>query len=65
MSEATAAQRVDDEIRTVVLDAYDRARRIIDRNKAAVRLMAEALLEHESIDAADIGRILSQAGATL
>ncbi len=62
VSEATA-QRVDDAIRAVVIDAYDRARAIIDRNTEGVRLLAEALLDHESIDSDEIGALLAKAGA--
>ena len=62
VSEATA-QRVDDAIRTVVMNAYDHARGIIERNTDAVRLLAEALLEHESIDADEIKTLLERAGA--
>ena len=61
VSEATA-QRVDDAIRTVVMNAYDRARWIIERNTDAVRLLAEALLEHESLDADEIKTLLERAG---
>jgi cell division protease FtsH len=64
VSEATA-QRVDDEIRKVVMNAYDHARGIIERNREAVRLMAEELLEHESLDAGEIEAILPRAGARL
>lgn len=63
VSEATA-ERVDDAIRSVVMNAYERARGIIDRNREAVRLLAEALLEHESLDAGEIEALLLQAGAS-
>src|SRR5688572_11803693 len=62
VSEATA-QRVDDEIRRVVMAGYDRARQVIERNHEAVRLLAEELLQQESIDAAEIQVILDKAGA--
>ena len=64
VSEATA-QKVDDAIRTVVMNAYDQARGIVERNTEAVRLMAEALLEHESLEAEEIKRLLAEAGARL
>ena len=60
VSEATA-QRVDEEIRNVVMNAYDHAKWIIERNQAAVRMMAEALLEQESLEAHEIKDILIQA----
>src|SRR5688500_14550169 len=61
-SEATAL-RVDDEIRTVVMNAYDHARWLIERNKKAVELMAQMLLEQESIDADEIKALMARAGA--
>ena len=64
VSEATA-QRVDEEIRNVVMNAYDHATWIINRNKDAVRIMAEALLEQESLEAHEIKDILVRANAQL
>ena len=64
VSEATA-QRVDDEIRNVIMNAYDHAKWIIDRNARAVELMAQVLLEQESIDADEIKQILAKAEAKL
>jgi cell division protease FtsH len=63
VSEATA-QRVDEEIRKVIMDGYDRARRIIEHNREAVRLMADELLQVESLEADEIKSILDRAGAT-
>ncbi len=64
VSEATA-QRVDDAIRAVVMNAYDYARWIIERNTDAVRLLAEALLDRESIDSDEIRELLGKAGAKI
>ncbi len=64
VSEATA-QRVDEAIRAVVMNAYDYARWIIERNTEAVRVLAEALLDHESIDADEIRTLLAKTGAKL
>jgi cell division protease FtsH len=61
ISEATA-QRVDEEIRKIVMSGYDHARWVIERNKEPMRLLAEALLEHESLEAADVAALLRQAG---
>jgi cell division protease FtsH len=58
ISEATA-QRVDDEIRKIVMGAYDRARVIIERNREPMRLLAEALLEHESLEANEVKALLA------
>ena len=62
VSEATA-QRVDEAIRAVVMNAYDSARSIVERNREAVRLLAEALLEHESLEAEEIRTLLAKADA--
>jgi cell division protease FtsH len=62
VSEATA-QRVDDEIRKIVIGAYDHAKWVIERNKPAMKALAEALLEQESLEADEIKIILEQSGA--
>jgi len=62
VSEATA-QRVDEEIRRVVMNGYDRARQVIERNVDAVRLLAEDLLQNESLEADEIRAVLTRAGA--
>jgi len=64
VSEATA-QRVDDAIRKVVMDAYDRARWLVERNREPMRVLAEALLEQESLEADEIKALLDQSGARL
>jgi cell division protease FtsH len=64
LSEATA-QRVDEEIRKVVMDAYDRARSIVERNRRAVDMMAKALLEEESLEADEIRDLMGRAEAAL
>ncbi|HEY0876095.1 MAG TPA: ATP-dependent zinc metalloprotease FtsH [Vicinamibacterales bacterium] len=62
VSEATA-QRVDEEIRNVVMNAYGHATALIEKNRDAVRMLAEALLEQESLEAHEIQDILRRAGA--
>jgi cell division protease FtsH len=57
VSEATA-QRVDEEIRKVVMNGYDRAREIIVSNRPAMERMAAALLDRESLEAHEIRIIL-------
>jgi cell division protease FtsH len=63
VSEATS-QRVDEEIRGVVMGGYDRARALIEQNREAVRLLAEALLQQESLEAHEIRAILQKAQTT-
>ena len=64
VSEATA-QRVDEEIRAVVMNAYAHATAIIEKNREAVKLMAGALLEQESLEAHELQEILRRADARL
>jgi cell division protease FtsH len=62
VSEATA-QRVDEEIRRIVMNGYDRARWVIERNRESMRLLAEELLQQESLEAHEIKALLAQGGA--
>ena len=59
-SEETA-RRVDDEIRTLVMRGHETARQIIERQRGAVRALADALLETESVDADRLRQILAGA----
>jgi len=63
ISEATA-QRVDEEIRKIVMNAYDHAKWLIERNKEPMRVLAGALLDHESLEADEIKDLLQKSGAT-
>jgi cell division protease FtsH len=60
ISEATA-QRVDEEVRQLVMKGYETARQIISKNRAAVRMMAEELLVVESLDADGIKQVIANA----
>jgi cell division protease FtsH len=57
-SEETA-RRVDEEIRTLVMRGYETAREIIERQRPAVKSLAEELLQEESIDADRLREILA------
>jgi cell division protease FtsH len=52
-SESTAI-RIDDQVRKLVEDGYDRARRIIEERSDALVRVAEALLEREVLDGAEV-----------
>ncbi len=60
-SETTAVQ-IDSEVRRLLMDAYERAKTLLRRNVAALHRVAEALLERESLDGADIDEILRSLG---
>ncbi len=63
VSEATA-QRVDEEIRNVVMGGYQTARTLIEQNTDAVRLLAQELLQQESLEADEIKALLEKASAS-
>src|SRR5687768_1169981 len=56
LSEETA-QRIDSEIRRIVLQQYERATGILTLNRTTLELVSEALLEYETIDGDDIEKI--------
>jgi len=60
ISEATA-QRVDEEVRDLVMKGYETARQIVAKNRGAVRAMAEELLVVESLDAEAIKAVIANA----
>jgi cell division protease FtsH len=55
--------RIDSEVRKIVTEQYERARRIIEENRDTMVRLAEVLLEHESLDGVQIRRIV--AGLTI
>ena len=57
-SEETA-QMIDHEVVSIIKNAQDTARRILEDNIDLLHLMAEELLEHETIDESDIKVMLS------
>jgi cell division protease FtsH len=59
ISEATA-QRVDEEVRELVMRGYETARQVVAKNRSAVRAMAEELLMVESLDADGIRAIMAR-----
>jgi len=58
VSEATQ-QKVDAEIRRIVDEQYNVARKLIEKNRRKVEAMAKALLEYETIDADQINDIMA------
>jgi cell division protease FtsH len=57
-SEETA-RRVDDEIRSLVMRGYETARQIVERQRQAVTVLAEELLEVESVDSDRLKQIVA------
>jgi cell division protease FtsH len=54
------ARRVDDEIRALVMGGCETARQIVERDREAVRALAQELLDVESVDADRLKQILAQ-----
>ena len=52
-SEETA-QKIDHEVVSIIKNAQDTAKKILENNIKLLHLMAEQLLEHETIDESDI-----------
>jgi cell division protease FtsH len=61
-SEETAIL-IDAEVKQIVLDCASRARQVLDERIAKLHSLAQALLEHESLDGEEIARILTGTGA--
>lgn len=57
-SEDTAV-RIDQEVKRIVLDQYDRARQIILDNRDVLERMAQELLVRETLDAIQIRRLVA------
>ena len=57
-SEETAL-KIDQEVKRIVTDNYNRAHTIITEHKAQIEAMAEALLQREALDADQVRRIVA------
>lgn len=57
-SEDTAI-KIDQEVRRIVSEQYERARKILTDNKKPMEDLTQALLEHETLDSVQIRRIAS------
>ncbi|MBX7220945.1 MAG: ATP-dependent zinc metalloprotease FtsH [Blastocatellia bacterium] len=57
-SEDTAI-KIDQEVKRIVMEQYNRAKQLIVENKDALVRLAEALLEHESLDAIQVRRLIA------
>ncbi|MCK4237338.1 MAG: ATP-dependent zinc metalloprotease FtsH [Candidatus Krumholzibacteria bacterium] len=57
-SESTARE-IDDEVKRIVKECYDRAKQILTEHEDQIHRIAKALLERESLDAEDIKILLN------
>ena len=58
-SEETA-KAIDDEVKQILNDAYQTAKKIIQEHHDEVELMALKLMEYETLDAEDMQKILNK-----
>jgi cell division protease FtsH len=56
-SEETAI-RIDEEVKRIISTAYSRARTVIEQNSSAMVRIAEALLEREVLDGAEVKTLI-------
>jgi cell division protease FtsH len=54
------AMEIDQEVKRLVTENYERAKRLLTENMASLKRLAEALLEKEVLDGSDIDNILMQ-----
>ena len=52
------AQEIDDEVKHIIDDAFKRARDIIDANRDKLEIIANALLEHETLEGSQVEEII-------
>jgi cell division protease FtsH len=62
-SEHTAVE-IDDEVRLIIRESYEEARGLLSSNLEVLHKLAEALLEKEVLDAAEIDQIMRRYGRT-
>jgi len=53
------AQRIDDEVRKIIDDCYEHARKLLTENMDKLNLMADTLMRYETIDSAQIDAIMA------
>lgn len=53
------AQRIDDEVRSIIDDCYETAKQILTENFDKLHMMAEALMKYETIDSEQIDDIMA------
>jgi len=56
-SEQTARD-IDDEVRTLVVQQYDLARKLLEENYDVLMAIADALMEHETLDGPDLDLLM-------
>ncbi|MBL8915173.1 MAG: ATP-dependent zinc metalloprotease FtsH [Archangium sp.] len=62
-SEETARQ-IDTEVRGIVMGAYERAKKLLHENLDTLKRISDALMEYETIDAADLDTLIAGGALT-
>lgn len=57
------AMQIDQEVKRLVMENYDRAKSLLTENMVSLKRLAEALLEKEVLDGSDIDNILLQSSS--
>ncbi len=57
----STAQTIDEEVERILRNAEERCRRVLTENRNGLNLVARTLLEHETIDGAEVHRLLMMA----
>jgi cell division protease FtsH len=63
VSEQTARE-IDEEVRGIIEFSYSRAKEILNQHRSRLIALAEALLERETLDAAEIEQIIEVDGGS-
>jgi cell division protease FtsH len=58
------ALEIDHEVKRLVTENYERAKRMLTEHMASLKALAEALLEKEVLDAPDIDQIILRASSS-
>ncbi|MBL7019951.1 MAG: cell division protein FtsH, partial [Nitrospinaceae bacterium] len=53
------AKLIDQEVKTLVMGGYDRATELLQKNRDILENLAQALLERESLNAAEVKNIIA------
>ena len=53
------ASKIDKEVRTIIDDCYSKAKKLLEDNRDKLDIMAETLLEYETIDRGQIDDIMN------
>ena len=55
------ARVIDEEVERILRDEENRARKVLGENRAGLEAVARNLLEHETLDGAEVGRLVDTA----